>query len=94
MKSRLIIVLTCGSSVLRAAPAEEVAEESSMSEFALVTGFHRVIHKSSGFDRRRHLRQSACHEAVKPPNHASQRTGLRPAAERDNVRRLGDGDLV
>jgi hypothetical protein len=52
MKSLLIIVLTCGSSVLRAAPAEEVAEESSMSELALVTGFHRVIHKSSGFDVR------------------------------------------
>ena len=47
-----MIVLTCGSSTLRAAPAEEVAEEPSVSEFALVTGFRRVIHKSSGFDVR------------------------------------------
>ena len=47
----IVIVLTCGSS-LRAELAEEVAEEPSVSELALVTGFHRVIHKSSGFDVR------------------------------------------
>jgi hypothetical protein len=34
------------------APAEEVADEPSISELALVTGFHRCIHKSSGFDVR------------------------------------------
>ncbi len=46
LRSLLIIVLTCGSAALRAEPAEEVAEEPSVSEFELVTGFHRVIHKS------------------------------------------------
>ena len=45
-------MLTCGSSALRAEAAEDVAEEPSVSELALVTGFHRVIHKSSGFDVR------------------------------------------
>jgi hypothetical protein len=50
--SVLIVVLTCGSSPLRAEPAREVAEELGMADFALVTGFHRIIHKSSGFDVR------------------------------------------
>jgi len=48
----IVAILTCGSSVSRAEPADEVAEEPSVSELALVTGFHRVIHKSSGFDVR------------------------------------------
>ena len=48
----LILALTCGSSVLRAAPAEEVTEEPGVPELGLVTGFHRVVHKASGFDVR------------------------------------------
>jgi hypothetical protein len=37
---------------LSAAPAEEITEAAGVSELAMVTGFHRVIHKASGVDVR------------------------------------------
>jgi hypothetical protein len=52
VSSLLIVVLTCGFSGVSAAALEEVAEASNVSELALVTGFHRVTHKGSGFDVR------------------------------------------
>ena len=52
MSSLLIVVLMCGFSGVSAAATEEVAEASNVSEFARVTGFHRVNHKASGFDVR------------------------------------------
>lgn len=52
VSSLLIVALTWGFSGVSAAATEEVAEASNVSEFALVTGFHRVTHKASGFDVR------------------------------------------
>jgi hypothetical protein len=52
VNSVLIVVLTCGFSSVSAAALDEVAEEPNVSELALVTGFHRVFHKPSGFDVR------------------------------------------
>ena len=52
VRSLLVLVLICGSSALSAAPAEEVTEEPNVSDLAIVTGFHRVVHKASGFDVR------------------------------------------
>ena len=52
MRGFLIVVLACGFSGVSAAAVEEVAEEANVSELAMVTGFHRVAHKASGFDVR------------------------------------------
>lgn len=52
LRTLLTIALTCGSSASSAARTEEVTEEPGASELAIVTGFHRVIHKDSGFDVR------------------------------------------
>jgi hypothetical protein len=48
----LAIALTFGVSAATAAAAEEVAEEPNVSALAMVTGFHRVNHKASGFEFR------------------------------------------
>jgi hypothetical protein len=50
--SFLAIALTCGVSVSAAPAVEEVAEEPNVSALAMVTGFHRVNHKASGFEFR------------------------------------------
>jgi hypothetical protein len=52
LSSLLIVLLTCGFSRLSAAASEEVAEAPNVSELAMVTGFHRLTHKASGFDVR------------------------------------------
>jgi hypothetical protein len=52
VSSLLIVVLMCGFSGLSAAATEEVAEAPSVSELGMVTGFHRLAHKASGFDVR------------------------------------------
>src|ERR1051325_1941054 len=48
----LIVGMMCGVSGVSAAADEEVAETPEVSELAMVTGFHRVTHKASGFDVR------------------------------------------
>jgi len=52
VSSLLIVALTCGFSGVSAAAVEEVAEAQNVSDLAMVTGFHRVTHKASGFDVR------------------------------------------
>jgi hypothetical protein len=52
VSSLLIVVLMCGLSGVSAAAVAEVAEAPGVTELAMVTGFHRVTHKASGFDVR------------------------------------------
>lgn len=52
VSSVLVVLVACTVSSASASTAEEVEEASDVSALALVTGFHHVTHKASGFDVR------------------------------------------